>query len=492
MSVDVTQVLNELKEIKDGIGGQVNQRVADEIETVKNEFTVLLKERDEEMKQLGEARDSTVTKLEEKDAELKKFAEELAEMKGQVDVLDKLGGRMGVGGEAEDSIGETFTKSDAFSSMLKRNANESDPVEVDSPFMRKAEGLTSITSGYGNAGTLITPQQLNELIRKPQPALRIRDFMRIFPTVSSTVEWVEMVGFKNLYTELTANALSTATSLTVKDTGGFYVGQKIDVAGTSATVQSVDSATGITLTAAIGAAKTSGQAVVSDELGFTPHGGLKPQANIQFAEKSEPVGTIAHWIPAHKQTLADAAQIQGIINTEMVAGLDLALDKQILRGPGGAPNLTGILNNANIQNAGTQPGTAANGVDMLDFLRHMVTLANLAEYPPDALCVYPLDWEYIETAKGTDDHYVDTVSTDGRETRVWRTAVIETTAMNPKQVLLGSFGLGAYLLDREQASIQVSDSHSDFFIRNMVAILAEARVGMAVPRPESFVKGLFA
>ncbi len=34
----------------------------------------------------------------------------------------------------------------------------------------------------------------------------------------------------------------------------------------------------------------------------------------------------------------------------------------------------------------------------------------------------------------------------------------------------------------------VTDSHADFFIRNMVAILAEERVAFAVTRPTAFVK----
>ena len=44
------------------------------------------------------------------------------------------------------------------------------------------------------------------------------------------------------------------------------------------------------------------------------------------------------------------------------------------------------------------------------------------------------------------------------------------------------------LWDREQANISVSDSHADFFIRNMIAILAELRAAMGVIRPSAFVE----
>jgi hypothetical protein len=41
--------------------------------------------------------------------------------------------------------------------------------------------------------------------------------------------------------------------------------------------------------------------------------------------------------------------------------------------------------------------------------------------------------------------------------------------------------------DRERSTISVSDSHADFFIRNMLAILAEMRAAMGVIRPSGFV-----
>lgn len=44
----------------------------------------------------------------------------------------------------------------------------------------------------------------------------------------------------------------------------------------------------------------------------------------------------------------------------------------------------------------------------------------------------------------------------------------------------------AVLFDREQASISVSDSHSDYFVRNMLAVLGEARCAFAVLRPSAF------
>jgi HK97 family phage major capsid protein len=46
----------------------------------------------------------------------------------------------------------------------------------------------------------------------------------------------------------------------------------------------------------------------------------------------------------------------------------------------------------------------------------------------------------------------------------------------------------AVLWDREQAMISMSDSHDDFFTRNLVAILGELRAAWGIIRPQAFVE----
>ena len=51
--------------------------------------------------------------------------------------------------------------------------------------------------------------------------------------------------------------------------------------------------------------------------------------------------------------------------------------------------------------------------------------------------------------------------------------------------LVGEFAT-AFLLDREQSTITATDSHADFFVRNLVAILGEWRGAFFVPQPKAF------
>jgi HK97 family phage major capsid protein len=66
--------------------------------------------------------------------------------------------------------------------------------------------------------------------------------------------------------------------------------------------------------------------------------------------------------------------------------------------------------------------------------------------------------------------------------------IVDTPAMEEGTALVGAFGTGAQLYDREEASIRISEQHSDFFVRNAIVILAEQRLALAVKRPEAFVK----
>lgn len=216
-------------------------------------------------------------------------------------------------------------------------------------------------------------------------------------------------------------------------------------------------------------------------------GNLKPQSNITFDVATATVKTIAHWIPATRQILSDAAQLQNYINNRLTYGLKLVEESQILYGDGTGENLQGIMTNPNIQTNNTMVA----GDTKIDHLRRSMTLALLAGYPVTGLTLNPMDWEDIELMKGSDGHYIWISVTEGGQPRIFRVPVVQTPSIVENEFLLGAFGIGATLWDREQANVRVSESHADFFARNMVAILAEERLALTNYRPESFVRGTF-
>jgi HK97 family phage major capsid protein len=218
--------------------------------------------------------------------------------------------------------------------------------------------------------------------------------------------------------------------------------------------------------------------------------GIKPQSSFAFVGEQAPVRTLAHWEAAHRNVLADEPQLRSIIDNELMYGLRLLEDSQILNGDGTGENLLGVLQTPNIQEYAWSDGATSPVADTkADAIRRAATLSFLAYYEPSGIVLHPNDWEDIELTKDQQGQYLVAVSVAmGGEPRVWRMPVVDTPAIAEGTALVGAFGTGAQLYDREEASIRISEQHSDFFVRNAIVILAEQRLALAVKRPEAFVK----
>ncbi len=220
---------------------------------------------------------------------------------------------------------------------------------------------------------------------------------------------------------------------------------------------------------------------------------LKPQTTIAITSAQAPVRTIAHWEAAHRNVLDDVPQLRGMIDNELLYGLRLEEDDQILNGDGTGENLLGILETPGVQTYNGNTAEQAEPTDTpADDIRRAITLVSLAYYEATGVVVHPLDWEDIELTKDSTGQYVVAVAVAiGAETRLWRVPVVDSPAMAEGTFLTGAFGLGAQLYDRMEGTIRVAEQHADFFVRNAVVILAEQRLALAVKRPESFVVGTF-
>lgn len=232
---------------------------------------------------------------------------------------------------------------------------------------------------------------------------------------------------------------------------------------------------------------TNAAAATAEATATTGTSGLKPESTLAFAVATMPVRTIAHWIPVTNRMLADAPAIRGIVNGRLLLGLDLVLETQILAGDGTGENMTGILSTSgiNIQGRGSD-----NELDTIFKARTKVRV--LGKGRPNAVVLHPNDWETIRlsrenAATGTLGGYLmGPPSTIGAVT-VWGMPVVESEALTENTGLLGDFGQGASLFDREQSAVRVG-TIDDQFVRNMQTILAELRASFVVWRPAMFTK----
>lgn len=229
------------------------------------------------------------------------------------------------------------------------------------------------------------------------------------------------------------------------------------------------------------------------ETGFTnsaapvAEGALKPQSDIKFDLKSTTAKVIAHYMKASRQILDDASQLQSYIDGRLRYGLAFKEEQQILNGDGTGQNLLGIVPQAT---AYVRPaGVTTTAESKLDTLRFAMLQAILAEYPASGHVLNPIDWAAIETLKDTSGQYIIGNPQGGLNPTLWGLPVAETQAIASGKFLTGAFSMGAQIFDRWASRVEVATENEDDFVKNLVTILAEERLALAVYRPEAFIYG---
>jgi HK97 family phage major capsid protein len=217
-------------------------------------------------------------------------------------------------------------------------------------------------------------------------------------------------------------------------------------------------------------------------------GTAKPQSELQFDIRTASVTTIAHWVLATRQILDDAPMLRSYIDGRLRYGLRYAEEAQLLNGDGTGTNLNGIYTQAT---ASTANLAVIASPTKLDVLRVAVLQASLAELPATGIVIHPTDWMTIETTKDSAGNYIIGDPAATIQPRIWGLPVVATQAMTVDKFLVGAFKLGAQIFDRQDARVELSTEDSDNFRKNLVTILAEERLALAVYRPLAFVKGDF-
>ncbi|WPM94256.1 major head protein [Arthrobacter phage Marchesin] len=304
---------------------------------------------------------------------------------------------------------------------------QTDPISVKSLF---------VGGDDTSAGVFVTPEQTGILEMLGRRPLTLRNVISTRTTSSDTVEYVRQTAHTN-----NAAPVAEATS--------------------SAGPTSAD----------------LGGALIND-----PNGGYKPEGSWAFERETATVKTIAEWVPATKRALADAGQLQGLINDELRKDIAEEEEDQILSGDGTGENLPGILTTSGIQ-------SQAFDTDIFRTVRKAITKARtVGRVTPNGVALNPVDVETIDLARedGATGAYLGAGPFAMGPRTLWGVPVIETEAIAAGRGLVGDFSK-AVLWDRQQTTVTMTDSHADFFIRNMVAVLAEERVAFGVTRPTAFV-----
>ena len=214
-------------------------------------------------------------------------------------------------------------------------------------------------------------------------------------------------------------------------------------------------------------------------------GALKPQSDITLDLVSTSAKVIAHSAKASRQILDDAAQLRTYIDGRLRYGLAFKEEQQLLNGDGTGQNLHGIIPQATAYAAQFTPASAT----AIDQMRLAMLQAALAEYPATGHVMHPTDWARIETTKDADGRYIIGNPQGSIAPTLWGLPVVATQAIEVDKFLTGAFSLGAQVFDRWQARVEIATENEDDFVKNLVTMLCEERLALAVYRPEAFIYG---
>lgn len=424
--------------------------ILDKVTDLINEQAALHKSALEEQKKLGKANSEKLEKLDKLAAESEKWTNaynDIAkvnsaaeETKKKIEELETRLNRRGSGmGEDEYkfcSIGEHVTESPEFKEFIAKRIYESrnatsGTIRIPDIWTFGVKDIVTTNQG----GTLIRNERRPGILAQPDLPLTIRNILAGGRTSSNMVEYVK----EGTHTNNAGPQYSPASPSNVFD------------------------------------------------------GAKKNKSDLAYTLATAPVRTIAHYMKASKQILDDVPQLQSVINNRLLYFLALEEEEEILKGDGTAGQLLGIIPQA------TAYDTSLNvsGDSKIDKIRHAILQVSLSRYMATNVVLHPKDWHDIEltkTGEGTSSNtgsYLMSNPTSLAPARLWGQPVLPTQAMTAGDFLVGNFVLGAQLFDRMEPGVQIANQNEDDFVRNMITILAEERVGLAVYQPLAFVEGTF-
>lgn len=211
----------------------------------------------------------------------------------------------------------------------------------------------------------------------------------------------------------------------------------------------------------------------------------KAASDITFTLSNVAVVTIAHYILASRQVLDDAPMLQSYIEGRLMYGLKLEEEDELLNGDGTNGTISGLLASGNFT-AFNRPTTADD--THIDLVRKGKLQLRLSDFEASAVIMHPSDWDRIEGEKDTQGRYIYGDPSKTATPALWSIPVVATTAITEGTMLIGDFPMAAQVWDRQQMSVELSREHSDNFTKNMVTILAEERLALAVYRPSALIK----
>lgn len=225
---------------------------------------------------------------------------------------------------------------------------------------------------------------------------------------------------------------------------------------------------------------------LADKAAEVTEGSGKPQAGITTAVVTESAATIAAWVNLTRQVAADAPQVAAYLDGRLRYALRRRTDAQVISGNGNAPNLRGLANRSGIL---TQTALAVEGAAVT--IRKAITTMETANAVAEIVVLNPADAEVFDLMNVSTAGLNAVPNVAGPSaTTAWGLTQVRSTAIASGTALLID-PMSVAVLDAQDATAYLTDSHASNFVSNMLTMLLECRVGLALFDPSAVCKVTF-
>jgi HK97 family phage major capsid protein len=209
--------------------------------------------------------------------------------------------------------------------------------------------------------------------------------------------------------------------------------------------------------------------------------GLYGESTLALTERSSTVRKTATFLPITDEQMEDVPQVQDYVDNRLTMFLRQRLELQILTGNGVAPNLQGILGASNVQSQAKSSDATPDAI-----FKAMTKVRVTGAANPNLVVLHPNDWQAIRLLTTTDGVYIWGSPADSGPERIWGLPVVQASRLTENTGLVGDFAGYCALAVRRGIEVQVSNSHSDYFVYGKQAIRADIRAAFVIYRPSAF------
>ena len=181
-----------------------------------------------------------------------------------------------------------------------------------------------------------------------------------------------------------------------------------------------------------------------------------------------------------KQMAEDAPFMVDYIDGRLMYQHQLAVENKLV---------TDLSNTSGI---GTASALTPEGI-----FKAIMSVQSNSGFDADAILINPADYQNIRLRKDANNQYYGGGFIYGpygngavvEQPALWGVRTIPTPAVSQGTCIVGAFALGASVLSNESGlTVSMANQNEDDFVKNLIAVLIEERLALAVRRPSAFVK----